>query len=138
MFRNKWFDIAGLALGVCLIAAGLVFHDSAAKAVIGVFFGIGAGLLGLSISGLVMRRSMRRDPRAARQAEIDFRDERNTLIRYRAKARAGDVMHWLVVALAFVTILADSPLWLTLIVVGVFLTYDILGVYWMSRYQKEM
>ncbi|GEM_PF-2657455 len=37
-----------------------------------------------------------------------------------------------------VTILINALLWVTLVIVIVFLLYHILGIYFMMKYQKEM
>lgn len=40
--------------------------------------------------------------------------------------------------IAYLLILIDAPLWVTLAVVMVFLLYHVLGIYLMGKYQKEM
>ena len=55
-----------------------------------------------------------------------------------AKARAGDVVQWCVMGIAWLSILAGAPLWLTLAAVGVFLLYSVLSLAFMIRLEKEM
>ena len=70
--------------------------------------------------------------------EIEFSDERNTMIRNKAKAKVGDIIQWLIMGIAYITIVIDAPLWVTLVVIGVFLLKNELEVYFMNKFQKEL
>ena len=59
-------------------------------------------------------------------------------IRRRAKALAGDVLQWAVMAAAWVSIGFGAPLWVTLAAVVVFVLKSVLEVYLVVRYQREM
>ena len=78
------------------------------------------------------------DPEIAKQNEIEYADERNTMIRNMAKAKAGDMIQWFIMGIAYITILTGTPLWVTLAVVGVFLLRYILELYFTGMYQKKM
>ena len=73
-----------------------------------------------------------------KQYEIESNDERNVIIKYRAKAAAGEVLQWIVLATSWVAIFFDAPLWAILAIVGIFLFKIILETCLMARYQKEM
>ena len=73
-----------------------------------------------------------------KQYEIESNDERNVIIKYRAKAAAGEVLQWIVLATSWVAIFFDAPLWTILASVGIFLFKTILEMCLMARYQKEM
>lgn len=60
------------------------------------------------------------------------------MIRNKAKAKVGDIIQWLIMGIAYITIVIDAPLWVTLVVVGVFLLKNVLEVYFMNRFQKEL
>ncbi|MNN71685.1 hypothetical protein D3C81_1876440 [compost metagenome] len=81
---------------------------------------------------------MRRNPDIEKQAAIDYHDERNMIIRNQAKAKAGDLTQWLIMAIAYITILISAPLWVTLAVVIVFLIYHFMSSYLIFKYQKNM
>ena len=100
--------------------------------------GIGAGLFGVSASNLLLIHIERKNPAFEKQTKIEYSDERNTMIRHRAKAKAGDITQWLIMGIAYVTIIISAPLWVTFAVIAVFLAYNVLGIYLMSKYQKEM
>ena len=110
-----------LALGIAvLLAAGLLVPDTAQwKALQGVCIGVGAQLFGLSVSRLFMLRYEKRHPEESRAAEVELRDERNATIRNKAKAKSADSLQWVIMAMAYVAILAGAPLGVTLGIVAV-------------------
>ena len=136
--RSARFYWAAMALSLVLPAAALLLRDRLPGSWSGVLIGVGAGIIGAALSGLLTLRWERRDPALARQNEIAARDERTAAIRSRSKARAGDILQWCVMGLAWLSILADAPLWLTLAAVGVFLLYSILSLAFMIRLEREM
>lgn len=138
MLKKTWVYAALLALGVALIALSFLFSAESTKAIQGVMLGIGTGLMGMSLSNIGMIRHMKKNPHLAKEAEIESKDERNVMIRAKAKAASADVTRWFIIALAFVLILIDAPLWTTLCVVSVYLLYHVLALVFMGRYQKEM
>ncbi|WMI80786.1 hypothetical protein [Anaerotignum sp. MB30-C6] len=101
-------------------------------------FGIGAGFLGFSVSNLVMLYWSKKYPKEMKQAEIDYKDERSEIIRNKAKARSSDIIQWTIMAVAWITILADFALWITVLLVGVFLLKTILELILMNKYNNEM
>lgn len=135
MSKKKSINTILLILGVVLIGASFIIPE---KKLSGLAIGIGAGLFGASLSGLFVNRLEKKNPEFAKQNEIELKDERNTMIRYRAKAMAGDITQWIIIAIAFITIIIEAPLWVTLSIVGLFLLHTALGFYFMSKYQKEM
>lgn len=48
------------------------------------------------------------------------------------------MVQWCVMGIAWLSILAEAPLWLTLAAVGVFLLYSVLSLAFMIRLEKEM
>ncbi len=136
--KKKWIFISLLIVGIALIGLSFLFGTEAQKAIQGVMLGIGAGLIGMSISNLAVLRQMEKKPELAKQADIESKDERNVMINAKAKAASADITRWFTIALAFVMVLFDAPLWTTLCVIGVFLVYHILTFIFMARYQKEM
>lgn len=92
----------------------------------------------MSISNLLMKRMERKYPERHRQTAIEYNDERNTFIRDKAKAKAAGITQWCVIGVAYITILTNAPLWVTLVTVGVFALHTVLVVYFTNRYQQEM
>lgn len=85
-----------------------------------------------------MKRHEQKHPDIKMQKEVDFKDERNEMIRNRAKAKSGDIIKWLIIALAYVMIIFDSSLWLIGVTVGISLLYHVVSIYFIGKYQKEM
>ena len=138
MLKKTSFYVTTLVIGLGLIIASFAFREEEVKAIAGVLIGIGAGLTGLSISNLIMKRYEQKNPDIKKQNQIEFKDERNQMIRNRAKARSGDILQWLIVGLVYIMILFDVSIWLTVIGVAIFLSYSILSIYYMGKYRKEM
>ncbi|MDF2800843.1 MAG: hypothetical protein K0S61_746 [Anaerocolumna sp.] len=138
MNKKTNFFIAMLFLGICCIIISLFIHSDDNKAISGILIGIGTGFVGMSIANFVNIHMENKNPEYKKQSRIDLDDERNILIRNRSKAKAGDITQWLIMIIAYITILISAPLWVTLVVVMVFLLYNILNLYFMSKYQKEM
>ncbi len=137
MKKTLFFLVIGI-LGLVLIVCAIVLHGKVASAVDGTLMGIGAGLTGMGISMYSFFRWEKKDPARWRQYEIESKDERNIIIKLRAKSVAGDVLQWTVMAAAWAAIFFDAPLWTVLTAVGIFLSKTILEMCLMARYQKEM
>lgn len=123
---------------IILIGCGFFIKNDQLKNVSGVMIGVGGALFGLSINYFVISKMEQKNPELAKQNEIELKDERNTIIRNRAKAKAGDITSWLVMAIAYLTILIREEIWVTLVVVIVFVIHHIMSLYFMGKYQKEM
>lgn len=128
--KNVVYSIV-LAAGILGVAAGFLHQVS------GMLIGAGAGLVGMSLSNLLMIRMERKNPALTKQAEIERRDERNRMLRDRAKAAAGEVLRWTVISTAYIAILLGAPLWVTLAIVGLFLLYCVVYLCLLNKYQKE-
>jgi len=138
MKMKRSFYYATLIAGICSIIASLFFRSEEVKLISGLLIGIGAGLSGMSVANLVVKHLERKNPELEKQAEIEYKDERNTMIRNRAKAKAGNITQWLIMGIAYITIIVSTPLWVTLTVIAVFLIYNMIVIYLMNKYQKEM
>lgn len=137
--RKKSFNIILLMIGVILIALSFTFlKGEAYKTFNGACLGIGAGAIGLAFSNLLMLHWYHKHPKELKQSEIDSKDERSEIIRYKAKAKCSDMIQWAVMAAAWVTIFANFPLWITLLLVGIFLLKDILEFILMNKYNNQM
>ena len=135
--KSLFFLVIGI-LGIALIVSAIVLNGKVSDAVDGRLMGVGAGLTGLGISMWQFFRWIKKDPAKWKQYEIESNDERNVIIKFRAKAIAGEVLQWTVMVAAWVAIFLDAPLWVILTAVGVFLFKTVLEMCLMARYQKEM
>lgn len=135
--KSSFYLIIGI-LGIALIVLGIVLDGSVSDAVDGTLMGVGAGLTCVGISMWRFFRWEKKDPERWKQYEIESNDERNIIIQFRAKAVAGEVLQWTVLAAAWMAILLDAPLWVILAAVGIFLCKTILEMCLMARYQQRM
>ncbi len=124
--------------GAALMVSAIALDGRVSDAVDGTLMGIGAGLTGLGISRWHFSRWRKKEPARWKQYEIEAGDERNAAIQLKAKAAAGEVLQWIVMAAAWAAIFLDAPLWVILAAVGIFLFKAILEMCLMARYQKEM
>jgi ABC-type uncharacterized transport system permease subunit len=124
-------------LGILLIGFLIIFRASLAKQIQGVIIGVAISFFCFAISNFVMISWEKKHPDLAAKQNIEITDERSTFIREKAKAKAGDITQWLLIILAYISILLDAPLWFTLIIVLVFIAYWVLTYYFMSDFQKK-
>jgi len=133
-----------IAAGVVLFVAGLYFIKTIEDpqgmllALPYIFVGLGCGIFGHGMGEAVIRKAKKIDPAAAKQLEIDMKDERNTAITNRAKATAYDRMVFVLGAL--ITALALMALDVTVVLLLVFAYLFIIGTntYYRIKYSKEM
>lgn len=144
MKQSNIKNIIFLLLGVVLLAAGIVGSfvfdktSRAATGVLGLCIGIGAGLIGMNVANLIIRLYYKSHPDIKKQSDIDSKDERNISINTKAKAKAFDITIKALIIVPFLLILADSPLWMTLAAVGIYLYGFSVQIYYTLRYNKEM
>lgn len=137
--KKKTFSAFLLFAGVLLTACSFLFSKNEAyKTLQGAFLGIGTAGVGVAFSNLLMIHWYRRHPGESEQVKIDAQDERNQIIRNKAKAKCSDIIQWAVLGLAWITIFAGSPLWMTLLLIGIFLSKNILELILMDKYNHEM
>lgn len=108
------------------------------KAQIGAVIGVGAGLFSFGLVKWWVERWNEKNPEIVKQNEIERKDERNQLIRSKAQALSGEILHWLLMGGAWAAIILDAPLWVTLAFVGVFLLKTVLNLAFIAYYQRRM
>lgn len=138
MKKKSFFYLIIGIFGIVLIILAFVLDGKVPDALDGTLMGAGAGLMGIGISMWRFFCLEKKNLAKWKQYEIESNDERNVIIKYRAKAVSGDVLHWIVLATSCVAIFFNAPLWVILTIVGIFLFKTILEMCLMARYQKEM
>ena len=104
----------------------------------GILLGTGAGVIGASIAKLYSINLEKKNPDMIKENEIELKDERNVLIRQRAKAKSADITQWLIMIIAYLEIFVNAPLWIILLTVGIFVLYNIIQIYYINKFNKEM
>jgi hypothetical protein len=103
-----------------------------------IFIGIGSGIFGQNLGTIISTLTLRKSPDAARQLEIEESDERNIMIRNKAKAKSYDLMLLVYGALmlAFGLMKADLSIVLSMVAAYLFITFS--SVFYSEKYRKEM
>ena len=107
-------------LGVVLMAVALldIWVNLLPTAVSDVISHLGALGLALGVAGLTRQDLLQSDP-VLQQREKALNDERNTAIRCRAEAWAGNVTVYLLALGGLVSTAFDAPKWITWTLVGI-------------------
>lgn len=135
MKKKSIFYIMGVVVStLMIILSQFVELNSHA----GILLGTGAGVIGASIARLYFIRLEKKNPDIIKQNEIELKDERNVLIREKAKAKSADIMQWLIMIIAYITIFVNAPLWMTLLAIGIFVLYIIIQIYYINKFNKEI
>lgn len=141
---NKKKRLIGVILtGVILAIVGLlasIFLDKGevVSRLSGLIFALGFGLIGGGLGGLYKIRHIEKIPGKSKQMEIEYKDERNELIRDKANAKAGDISNWFVLLIAYICIIMGYPIWLVFLILGVFLLKYILWILLINKYNNEL
>lgn len=138
MKKRSLFYLVICIIGITLMVSAKVLDGRVSDTVDGTLMGVGAVFTALGISRWCFYHWLKKEPAQWKQYEIESNDERNVAIRFKAKAVAGEVLQWIVIAAAWVAIFLDAPLWIILAAVGIFTFKSILEMCLMAKYQKEM
>ncbi len=129
--------ILGIISGIALVIAGIFFKDAELKGLMGVCVGVGAGLIGMFIASLITLRIETRHPQAFVKKNIEVNDERNTIIRDKAKAKTNSIIMLAIMPiLTLVFILVDAELYAIMALVGLILLNAALYIGYANYYNK--
>lgn len=135
--KTKVYLIYAIA-GMIVMLVSMLLGDNIPKIWQGVLTGLGGGAFGMGAALFTFGRWEESKPEIMKQNEIEAKDERNLAIRYRAQALSGMILQWVVLIAAWVCILADGPIWVTLTAVGTFLAKNVLELVLIGYYQRKM
>ena len=135
MQKKSMFYISGIIISVIMIILSQFVELNSHS---GILLGTGAGVIGASIAKLYFISLEKKNPDMIKENEIELQDERNVLIRQRAKAKSADITQWLIMIIAYLEIFVNAPLWIILLTVGIFVLYNIIQIYYINKFNKEM
>ena len=135
MQKKSTFYITALIISVIMIILSQFVELNSHS---GILLGTGAGVIGASIAKLYSINLEKKNPDMIKENEIELQDERNVLIRQRAKAKSADITQWLIMIIAYLEIFVNAPLWIILLTVGIFVLYNIIQIYYINKFNKEM
>ncbi|MFT8322917.1 MAG: hypothetical protein ABF649_18775 [Bacillus sp. (in: firmicutes)] len=132
------------AIGVGLLIGGLYFIKTIEDpqgmlvAMPYICVGVGCVIFGHGIGEIILQHAMKSAPAAAKQLEIDTKDERNLAIANQAKAKAYDMMVFVFGALFFSIALMGTDLIVVLLLFFSYLFIVAYCTYYRFKYDKEM
>jgi hypothetical protein len=135
MQRKSTFYVMAITISVIMIILSQFVELNSHS---GILLGTGAGVIGASIAKLYSINLEKKNPDMIKENEIELQDERNVLIRQRAKAKSADITQWLIMIIAYLEIFVNAPLWITLLTVGIFVLYNIIQIYYINKFNNEM
>ena len=135
MQRKSTFYVMAITISVIMIILSQFVELNSHS---GILLGTGAGVIGASIAKLYTINLEKKNPDMIKENEIELQDERNVLIRQRAKAKSADITQWLIMIIAYLEIFVNAPLWIILLTVGIFVVYNIIQIYYVNKFNKEM
>ena len=135
MQKKSMFYITAIIISVIMIILSQFVELNSHS---GILLGTGAGVLGANIAKLYFINLEKKNPDIVKENEIELKDERNILIRQRAKAKSADITQWLIMLIAYLEIFVNAPLWIILVTIGIFVLYNIIQIYYINKFNKEM
>ena len=136
--KTRLYLVIGIVGIAFALAARFLLQDYLSDSQSGAMIGIGAGLFGQGIAKWCVGLWGAKNPDLMKLNAIEVNDERNQLIRSKAQAISGEILHWLLMAGAWVGIFIDAPIWVVLVLVGVFLLKTIIDFILMAYYRHKM
>lgn len=144
MKRNKSVFIEGLLafLGAGLVIIGFLIFKNNRTENIGIFpyimIALGCGVFGHNTEKIIKYFSLKNHEDLRRQIRIDENDERNILIAEKSKAKAYDLMIYLFAAVLMIFSLMGVDKLQIIIIVALYLSIQLYGLYWRNKLEKEM
>ena len=135
MQKKSMFYVMAITISVIMIILSQFVELNSHS---GILLGTGAGVIGASIAKLYSINLEKKNPDMIKENEIELKDERNILILQRAKAKSADITQWLIMIIAYLEIFVNAPLWIILLTVGIFVLYNIIQIYYINKFNKEM
>lgn len=142
MKKKKNYIIAAGGLEAAVIALLMYkFIDSpgtALKIIICFLIGAGCIVFGHGVDKLLTEQALKNDPDVQRELAIAETDERNVMIRNKAKAKAFDVMRYVLGALLLAFGFMGIDIAFLLLFAAAYIFVIGTGVFLQYKYEKEM
>ena len=132
--KSRFYIMAIIMSVIMIILSQFVKLNSHA----GILLGTGAGVFGASIAKLYFIKLEKKNPDIIKEEKIELQDERSILIRQKAKAKSADIIQWLMMIIAYFAIFVNAPLWVILSTISIFILYNVIQIYYVNKFNKEM
>lgn len=132
-----------LLIGVCLILGSLLMYSLSIEGeflsrINSLLLALGCGCLGGSLGGFYQIKKLERNPKMIELFEISAEDERNKMIRYMANSKAGDITNWMLLVIAYISIIMGLPVWISILLISVFVLKYVLWFFYIKKYNDCM
>lgn len=129
-------------LGVFMFLLGLYFVKNAQsigvmKTIPYLLIGIGCGTFGHGVGEFFGKLAMEKDPKLAKQMEINQKDERNLMLSNMSKAKGYDIMSFVIPALMLAYVLMGASMEIIIPLVASYLFIQFYTIYILSKKSKE-
>ncbi|WP_079478920.1 DUF6442 family protein [Halobacillus salinus] len=131
-------------VGVALLAVGVYFiktlenPQGILQVLPYLFVGVGCVIFGYGMGEVILRQAMKRAPDAAKQLEIDRKDERILAVSSQAKAKAYDMMVYVFLALIIAVSIMGIDLSVLLLMVFAYLSILVYNSYHRIKFFREI
>lgn len=142
--KKNGFDYLITVIGLLLLGFGLFLvkthsaQQGIMRALPYICIGIGCGAFGHGVGNIISQKAIKNSPNIQKQLEIDKNDERNVAIANRAKAKAYDMMIFVLGALILAFALMGIDVLAVLMLVFAYLLIIGYGIYYRCKYDREM
>lgn len=140
VLKNSFFVFLGLALVVLGIFGQKrgVSGEKTVEAIYYLLIGLGCGIFGHFTGNIIRYFSIKNNEALRRQIEIEKKDERNIAIAEKSKSKAYDLMIYLFAAMLIMFSLMGADKVQIVIIVAIYLSIQLYGLYWRAIFEKEM
>lgn len=140
MLKKKLVYIIMMIICILATAVGFLLRLTpiSYRPLEGFLIGIGMGCFFATLCHYLSIISEEKNPKVKRENEINLSDERNIMLRNHAKAKAGDIVQWIMIIVAMISILFDAPMYFTGIMVLIYIIKATLDLYFIGYYAKRM
>lgn len=140
VLKNSFFALLGLALVVLGIFGQKqgVSGEKTVEAIYYLLIGLGCGIFGHFTGNIIRYFSIKNNEALRRQIEIEKKDERNIAIAEKSKSKAYDLMIYLFAAMLIMFSLMGADKVQIVIIVAIYLSIQLYGLYWRAIFEKEM
>lgn len=140
---KKMKDIIISIIGVLLFIVGFYLIRTVAepqgimKTIPFLLIGVGCGAFGHGIGEFFSKLAIKKDPKLAKQMEIDQKDERNIMISNMSKAKGYDIMCYVFAALMLAYALMGASMEVIIPFVIAYVFVQLYTIYILVKKQKE-
>ncbi len=142
--KNVVKDVILAFVGLGLIGLGFVLNkivprtDLILMLLPYTLIGAGCGVFGHYTENLIKYYSIKNNEKLSKEIEINKNDERNVLIAEKSKAKAFDLMSYMVASLIIIFAMMKLDTLVLMILASVNLSLQMYALYWRHKFEKEM